>query len=148
MKVILTEGVKKLGHAGEVVEVKRGYAENFLFKKDLAIPATAANLNEVKAKAKARDEREAQQLEEAQKISDELSGKHIEMAVKTGSGGRLYGTITAQNIADLLQKEGYQVDKRDVTLSETVKTVGTYEITIRLHPSISTKLFVVVKTEE
>ena len=60
MKVILTEGVKKLGHAGEVVEVKRGYAENFLFKKGLAIPATAANMNEVKAKAKAKDEREAQ----------------------------------------------------------------------------------------
>jgi large subunit ribosomal protein L9 len=148
MKVILTEGVKKLGHAGEVVEVKRGYADNFLFKKGLAIPATAANMNEVKAKAKAKDEREAQILEEAQKISDELSGKHLEMAVKTGAGGRLYGTITAQNIADLLQKEGYQVDKRDITLSETVKTVGTYEFTIRLHPSISTKLFVVVKTEE
>ena len=148
MKVILTEGVKKLGHAGEVVEVKRGYAENFLFKKGLAIPATAANMNEVKAKAKAKDEREAQLLEEAQKISDELLGKHMEMAVKTGSGGRLYGTITAQNIADLLQKDGYQVDKRDITLSETVKTVGTYEFTIRLHPSISTKLFVVVKTEE
>ena len=80
-------------------------------------------------------------LEEAQKISDELSGKHIEMKVKTGSGGRLYGTITAQNIADYLQKDGYSVDKRDITLAESVKTVGTYEVTIRLHPSISTIVF-------
>ncbi|NLW53730.1 MAG: 50S ribosomal protein L9 [Clostridiaceae bacterium] len=148
MKVILTEGVKKLGQAGDVIEVKRGYAENFLFKKGLAVPATAAHMNEVKAKAKARADSEAKQLEEAQKISDELSGKHIEMKVKTGSGGRLYGTITAQNIADYLQKDGYSVDKRDITLAESVKTVGTYEVTIRLHPSISTNLFIDVKSEE
>ena len=148
MKVILTEGVKKLGQAGDVVEVKRGYAENFLFKKGLAVPATAVHMNEVQAKAKAKADNEAKQLAEAQRISDELSGKHIEMRVKTGSGGRLYGTITAQNIADILQKDGYSVDKRDITLAESVKTVGIYEVTIRLHPSISTKLNIDVKSEE
>lgn len=148
MKVILVEGVKKLGHAGEIVDVKRGYAENYLFKKGLAVPATAANMNIVETKAQARAEQEAKKMEEAQKISDELSGKHIEMKVKTGSGGRLYGTITAQNIADLLQKEGYTLDKRDITLAENVKTVGTYEATIRLHPSILTTLFIVVESEE
>ncbi|MDD4541291.1 MAG: 50S ribosomal protein L9 [Eubacteriales bacterium] len=148
MKVILVEGVKKLGHAGEVVEVKRGYAENFLFKKGLAVPATSANMNEVKAKAQAKADTEAKLLEEARKISEELSGKNIEMKVKTGSGGRLYGTITAQNITDLLQKEGYNLDKRDISLSENVKTVGAYEATIRLHPSISTKLNIVVESEE
>lgn len=148
MKVILVEGVKKLGHAGEVVDVKRGYAENYLFKKGLAVPATAANMNEIETKAKARAEQEAKQLEAAQKISDELSGKHIEIKVKTGSGGRLYGTITAQNIADLLKKEGYNLDKREITLAENVKTVGTYKATLRLHPSISTELFIVVESEE
>ncbi|HNZ63709.1 MAG TPA: 50S ribosomal protein L9 [Bacillota bacterium] len=147
MKVLLLESVKGLGHAGDVVEVKPGYANNYLFKRHLGVAVTKDNMNTVEMKRQAKIKDEENRLERAREIAAAVDGKHFICEAKTGSAGRLYGTVTSQNIADLLSKHGYEVDKRDITIGEPIKTVGTHQVTLRLHPDISVDFHIDVKAD-
>lgn len=146
MKVVLLEDVKKLGKADEIVEVSDGYARNFLFKKNLAVEATKENLNEVKLRKKAEQVKAERALAEAKETAAELEGKNFTMKMKAGEGGRLYGTLTAMDVADALVKAGYQVDKRNITIKVPLKNVGTTDVAVKLHNDVTAN--VVVKVEE
>lgn len=147
MKVLLLEGVKNLGQAGDVVDVKPGYANNYLLRRDLAVKVTKDNMNVVKMRQEARAREAEQKLTNAHDIAEAIRGKHFVYETKAGSAGRLYGTVTSQNIADVLAEHGYDVDKRDITTDEAIKTVGSHEVSARLHPEITVSFYMDVKPE-
>lgn len=147
MKVVLMDDVKGLGNAGELVEVKRGYANNFLFRRDLAIEATPQNLNMVKTKQKAFEAKAQQRLEKATSLAKEIQGKHVVLSLKGGEGGRVYGTVTNQDIASALAEMGFEVEKRDIVCKEQIKSAGVYPVDVRLHPEVSAAFEVEVKVE-
>ncbi|NLB51186.1 MAG: 50S ribosomal protein L9 [Clostridiaceae bacterium] len=147
MKVLLLEGVKGLGQAGELVEVKPGYARNFLFRRNLAVEVTKDNLNVVEMKQAARQRTKEEELARAREIADAISGQRFTYSAKAGTAGRLYGTVTNQNIADLLREAGYELDKREITVSEAIKTVGSHQVTVRLHPEVSVTFALDVKAD-
>lgn len=146
MKVVLLKDVKNIGKRDEIVNVSDGYARNFLFPQRLAAEATAGTLKEISKKRAAQDAREAEQLAEAQAKAALLKGKVIELAIKCGSQGRLYGSVTAAEVAEALEKQhGISTDRRKIDLGEPIKEVGDREISIRLYPGVSTTMTLRVK---
>ncbi len=149
MKVVLLKDVKNIGKRDEIVTVSDGYARNFLFPQRLAAEATAGTMKEISKKRAAQDAREAEQLAEARGKADKLKGKVIELAVKCGSQGRLYGSVTTEAAAEALAKQhGVTVDKRKVDLGDPIREVGDREISIRLHPGVTTSMILRVKPLE
>lgn len=145
MKVILTQDVKKVGKKGELLEVKDGYARNALFPKGLAVEANAVNLNQRKLEQKAEDKRKQQELDDAQAIANIINDKEIKLTVKTGEGGKVFGSVTSKEIAEAIQKEfGVKVDKKKIQLKDAIKGLGGQKVTIKLHPSISATISVLV----
>ena len=140
MKVILLQDVKGHGKADDIVEVNDGYARNFLFKKNLALEATPANLNSVKNKKKAEAAKAARNLEEAKEVGAKLKDKIFSLPAKSGEGGRLYGAITSMDIANLLEKEGYKVDKRNINFKQQIKNLGDFEAEVKLHQQVTVKI--------
>lgn len=148
MKVILTADVKGSGKAGDLVNVSDGYAKNFLIKKGLARPATAQNISEKKAKDDALQHRLAEELALAQKTAERLEGKTINLTAKAGSGGRLFGSVTAKEIAKAVSTEfSVALDKRKISLESEIKAFGVYNFTVKLHTKVSANMKVSV-TEE
>jgi len=145
MKVILIEDVKSLGKKGEIVNVNDGYARNFILPKKLGIEATGKNINDLKLK-KAHDDKVAQeQLEAAQSLRKDIEAGQITLSIKTGEGGRAFGSIAAKEIAEAVKEQmGYEVDKKKVQLGETIKTLGTHTVPVKLHPKVTAGLNVVV----
>jgi len=145
MKVILIEDVKSLGKKGEIVNVNDGYARNFILPKKLGIEATGKNINDLKLK-KAHDDKVAQeQLEAAQSLRKDIEAGQITLSIKTGEGGRAFGSIAAKEIAEAVKEQmGYEVDKKKVQLGETIKTLGTHTVPVKLHPKVTAGLKVVV----
>ena len=130
MKLILIEDVTGLGLRGESVEVKDGYANNFLIPKGLAVKSTKGKAREKMAKAD-------RELKRAEESAQEISGRTFEVTAKTGEEGRLFGTITAKDIAVLLEKElKMQVDRKKIHLDEHIKSAGFHEARIKLHPQV------------
>ncbi|NLT11891.1 MAG: 50S ribosomal protein L9 [Clostridiaceae bacterium] len=148
MKVILLEEVKGLGKADDIVEVNDGYARNFLFKKDLALEATPSNLNSIKIKKAAQAERARRHLEECKEMGSKLSGQTFKLEMKTGEGGRLYGAVTASDIAAAVAKSGYKVDKKNITIKNPIKAIGVYDIVAKLHTEVSVTIKVQVAAVE
>ena len=148
MKVILNVDVKGTGKAGQMVNVADGYAKNFLIKKGLAKEANAQAVNEMKNKDAAQAYRLEQEKKAAQAAAAQIDGKSIKLTAKAGSNGRLFGSITAKEVAQALQEQ-YQVtvEKRKITLNGEVKAFGTYQAEVRLHAGITAKVSVMV-TEE
>lgn len=145
MKVILTQDVKKVGKKGELLEVKDGYARNALFPKGLAVEANAVNLNQRKLEQKAEDKRKQQELEEAQKVASLINDKEIKLAVKSGEGGRVFGSVTSKEIAEMIQKQfGVKVDKKKIQLKEAIKGLGGQKVAIKLHPEVTANVMVLV----
>ena len=140
MKVILLKDGKGLGKADDIKEVQDGYARNFLFKQNLALEATPANLNSIKNKKGAEAARAARELAEAKEIGAKLSGQTIQLAMKAGEAGRLYGAVTAMDVAAALEKAGYKIDKRGIHLSQAVKSLGRFEAEIKLHHEVTIKI--------
>ncbi len=145
MKVILTQDVKKVGKKGELIEVKDGYARNALFPKGLAVEANAVNLNQRKLEQKAEDKRKQQELDEAKAIAEVINDKEVKLSVKTGEGGKVFGSVTSKEIAEAIQKEfGVKVDKKKIQLKDAIKGLGGQKVTIKLHPSVLATISVLV----
>lgn len=145
MKVILLEDVKSLGKKGQIVNVNDGYARNFILPKKLGLEANNKNLNDLKLK-KANDEKIAQeQLEEAQELGKKIEAGKVTLAIKVGEGGRTFGSVSTKEIAAAVKEQmGYDVDKKKIQLKETIKTLGTHNVPVKLHTKVTAELKVVV----
>lgn len=148
MKVILLQDVKSVGKADAIVDVSDGYARNFLFKKNLAVEATAANLNDVKIRKKAQAAAEERAYQEAKAIGKKLDQAVFRIEMKVGQGGKLYGSLTSQEIASAMATQGYTVDKRDIQLQTVIKNVGRTKATVRLHPKVKVAVDIEVVAAE
>jgi len=147
MKVILLQDVQGSGKKGELVNVSDGYAKNFLFKRGLAKEANAQNMAELKAAQAAQDRRRQQELESAQKMASEIGGKTIKISAKAGQNGKLFGAVTAKEVAEEVKRQlNVEVDRRRVTMDD-IKSYGTYEADIKLHTGVSAKVYVLVGEE-
>lgn len=146
MKVILLQDVKSLGKKDAIVDVNDGYARNFIFKKNLGIEATPKNLNDLKLRQKNDDRVAAENLAAAREFATEIAEKSIEMAIKSGQDGRVFGSVSTKEIAAAAKDQlGYDLDKKKMQLKEPIKSLGTYMVPIRLHPKVTAELKVVVK---
>jgi large subunit ribosomal protein L9 len=147
MEVILREDIKTLGKAGELVKVKPGYARNYLLPKGLAYEATEGNRKRILAESKARAARAEQESGEARALAQQLSGVSLTLKRKAGEGDRLFGSITAQDVADALAAQGHAVDKRRIELEHPIKTVGQHNVPVRLHHDVIAEIRVTVVAE-
>ena len=141
MKVILLADVKSLGKKGEVVEVSEGYARNMLFKKKLGVEATNAALNDLKLQNK-HDEKVAQEnYEAAVAFGKEIEEWKVETKIKTGEGGRTFGSVSTKEIAEAAKKQyGKEIDKKKIVLEDPIRSLGTYEVKVKLHPKVTATL--------
>ena len=148
MKVILLEDVRGLGKKGDVKEVSDGYARNSLIPKKQVIEATAANLNIMKKQADKKAEREAKELDDAKSTAEKLQNAVIKLSCKCGEKGRLFGSVTNNDIAEALKEAGYNIDKRKIEIPDAIKTIGSYEIIAKLHSKVHVKFTVNVVAAE
>lgn len=148
MEVILLEDVKSLGKKGELVKVNEGYARNFILKKNLGIEATPKNLNDLKLK-KANEEKLAKQrFDEAKKLADDMEKMSVTLKMKSGEGGRTFGSISTKEIANAVKNQlNLELDKKKLVLDEPIKTLGTHIVSVRLHKDVTGKLTVKVVEE-
>ena len=148
MKVILLEDVKSLGKKGDVVDVSDGYAKNFLITKKKGVEANNKNLNDLKLK-KANDEKvAAQNLQDAKDMAATLEEKTVVVKLKAGEGGKTFGSVSSKEIAEEAQKQhGLDIDKKKIVINDPIKSLGTYEVTVKLHPKVTGKLKVKVEEE-
>ena len=147
MEVILREDIKTLGKAGELVKVKPGYARNYLLPKGLAYEATEGNRKRILAESKARAVKAEQEAGEARALAAKLGAVSITLTRKAGEGDRLFGSITAQDLADALAAQGHAVDKRKIELDHPIKTIGQHTVPVRLHPDVIAEVRVTVAAE-
>ena len=147
MRVILKADIAGTGKCGEIKEVADGYARNFLFKKGLAAPATKTVLNEsAQASTAAAYHREQEHIA-AVSEAKKLENKIIDIKVKMGASGKLFGAVTTKEISETLQLSGFSVDKKRLVLEKTIKTAGKYKVTARLYEGVSAKFFVNIMPE-
>ncbi|MDR3312860.1 MAG: 50S ribosomal protein L9 [Oscillospiraceae bacterium] len=147
MKVVLNEDVKSLGKKGEMVTVSDGYARNFLFPRKLAVEANAQALNELKNRETAARHKHETEIANANAAAAALEGKTVKLIARAGSQGRLFGSVTAKEVAEQLHKElGVEADRRKISIDD-VKAYGTYAAEIKLYPGISATFYVLVAGE-
>jgi large subunit ribosomal protein L9 len=147
MEIILREDVAHLGKAGEVVAVKDGYARNYLLPRGLAYQATAGNKRRIEAERQRRDAHLVTQRGDAESLAQRLAEVSLTFTVKTGEGEKLFGSITAQDIAQQLKEHGFELDKRRVALEEPIKMIGIYKVPIRLDAGVQSEVRVWVVKE-
>jgi large subunit ribosomal protein L9 len=147
MKVILRAYLPHVGQVGQVVEVANGYGRNYLLPRGFAIHATAGNERSLAQQQKARLAREAKTKAEAQALATQLQTLSLSIAKKTGEGDRLYGSVTSMDIADLLKARGVALDRRRIVLDTPLKTLGTHQVPVRLHPEVIAEVEVAVTRE-
>ena len=147
MEVILNKDVEKIGRKGEVVRVKEGYARNFLFPHNLAKPATEASLKKLEQEKQARSAQSAKAKEESIQIKKRLGELSLTIGALTQGEEKLYGSISAFDISEALKEEGFSIDKSNIGLVEPIKSLGIYEVPVKLHPEVTAvvKLWVVKK---
>ena len=145
MKVILLEDVKALGKKGELVEVNEGYARNFILMKQLAFSATAKNLNDLKLKKANAEKVAKEQLEAAKVFAEELKEKVVTVKIKTGEGGRVFGSVSTKEIAAAAKSQlNLDIDKKKLNLQEPIRMVGTVIVPYKVHPQVTGELKVKV----
>lgn len=145
MEVILLADVKSLGKKGDIVSVNEGYARNMLFKKKLAVEATAANRNDLKLKNKNDAKVAAEKLATAKALAEKIDKSTVTIAIKTGENGKTFGSISSKEIATEAKSQlGLDIDKKKIVLAETIKTIGTHKAKIKLHPEVQAELTVKV----
>ena len=148
MKVILLENVKSLGKKGEIVNVNDGYARNFILPKKLGVEATGKNLNDLKLQKNNEKKVAQENLDAAKELAAELSAGKVELAIKVGEGGRTFGSVSSKEIAVAVKDQmQLDIDKKKIQLKESIKSLGTHIVTVKLHPEVSAEMKVVVKEE-
>ncbi|MCK8060881.1 MULTISPECIES: 50S ribosomal protein L9 [unclassified Fusibacter] len=146
MKVILLKDVKGTGKKGEVKEVNDGHARNFLIPRKLAKPATDASVKELSHQKASHEKKMQEELEAAKELAKRIDAITLTISSKSGEGGKLFGSITSKDIAELLNKEhGLDIDKRKIQLTGAIKTLGTQKIDIKVYPQVSGTITVVIK---
>ncbi len=141
MKVILLSDIKGVGKKDQVIEASDGYARNFLFPKKLAVEANSTNMNNLKAKQESNQYRKDVEKQEAQKIAEKLKGIMLKVRVKAGENGKIFGGVTSREIAEGLKKDyNIVIDKKKIMLADTVKTLGTITVDIKLYEGVTGKL--------
>lgn len=148
MQVILRDRLEKLGDAGEIVNVKPGYARNYLIPRGIAFEATAANLRQMERESTQVARREAETLSAARGRATSLEGVSLTFHARAGQEGRLFGSIGAADIADRLAEQGIEVDRRQVDLEEPIKALGVFTVPIRLHSQVRPEIKVWVIQED
>ncbi|MCL2014410.1 MAG: 50S ribosomal protein L9 [Oscillospiraceae bacterium] len=149
MEVLLLQDISGSGKKGDIVKVKDGYAKNFLFPKKLAVPATAQIVKEKQSRDKAAQFHREQEIEDAKKLADKLSGKTVTVTAKAGATGKLFGAVTAKEIASAISfAYNFQADKRKIHLDEDIKSFGEYDFELKLHTGIVAKMKVKVDSGE
>jgi large subunit ribosomal protein L9 len=147
MQIILQEDVEKLGHRGDVVTVKPGYARNFLLPQKLAVEATAGNLKAIERIRTSLAKKTATELEAAQKQAELLNGVVLKFTRKTGENDQMFGSVTSADIAEALAAQGFKIDKRQAQLGEALKTVGEFPMTIKVFRDVTAQIKVTVEKE-
>ncbi|MFA5805139.1 MAG: 50S ribosomal protein L9 [Melioribacteraceae bacterium] len=137
MKVILRKNFDQLGKVGDVLTVKDGYARNYLIPRQIAYQAIKGNILALEEEKKQILKKEAKELEAAQKFASDLEKVSITIPVKVGEEDKIFGTVTNQMIADSLKEKGYDIDKRKIEITEQIKSLGIYSVSIKIHPSVS-----------
>ena len=146
MKVILLEDVKSLGKKGDVVNVNDGYARNFLLKTKKGIEANSKNMNDLKLQKAHEDKLAAERLAEAKAFAEDLKKVEVTLSIKTGEGGKLFGSISSKEIAQAAKEQlNLDIDKKKLVLPNPIKAVGTTLVPIKLHPQVTGELKVVVR---
>lgn len=145
MKVILLEDVKALGKKGEIVNVSDGYARNFVLPKKLGVEANSKNMNDLKLQKANADKMAKEQLEAAQELAKVLETKEVVLEMKSGEGGRAFGSVSSKEIAQAAKEQcELELDKKKLQLPEAIKALGVYEVNVKLHTKVTAKLKVKV----
>lgn len=148
MKVILQKDVKNIGRKGEVVEVAEGYGRNYLIPRGLALEASAGNLRKAQFQKETESNKVARELKDAEKISDKIKAQELLVSARVGEGGKLFGSVTTQELADQLRRQfSVEIDKRRIDLKEPIKSLGTYSVTVKVHPQVHVPIKVKVVAE-
>jgi large subunit ribosomal protein L9 len=148
MEVILKEKVEKLGVKGDVVRVSDGYARNFLFPKKLAVPATPGNKAQIEQEKAAAVRQEAKEKVEAEMLARQMANVSIKLSRKVGENNILYGSVTTLDIAEALEGKGFKIDKRKIELEDHIKSLGQYQVPVKLHREVVVPISVEVVKEE
>jgi len=140
MKIILIENIEKLGKIGDIIEVKDGYARNYLFPKALALEATSTNLRIVERKKQKQALKQEKIKQQAQELAKRLTSVSCTIALPAGEDDKLFGAVTAQDIVEALEQEGVAIDKKNIVLKQPIHRLGIYNVEIKLHPEVSQEL--------
>lgn len=148
MKVILLQDVKALGKKGEIVNVNDGYARNFILPKKFGLEANNKNMNDLRLQKQQEERMVQENLEAAKQLATELSAGKVQLSIKAGEGGRVFGSVSGKEIAAAVKEQlGIDVDKKKIQLKETIKQLGTHNVAVKLHPKVTAELKVVVVEE-
>ena len=145
MKVILTADVSPLGKSGELKDVANGYARNYLIPNRLAVPASGGAYRAWQHDIASREDQRRREREEAEIAAQRISSTTLTMGVKVGEGGKLYGSITAKDIADALARRGFEVDRHRIDLDEPLRQLGTYKVAVRVAPEMVSEVTIAVE---
>ena len=147
MKVILKDDVKNVGNMGDIVKVTDGYARNYLVPKGLAVEASSKNVKSVEHEKRIIQEKAKKIRNSAQDLSDRISKVTLVMKANAGEEGKLFGSVTTMDIAEALKNEGFDIDKKKISLDEPIKRIGEHTVNVKIHPEITTNVTVQVVQE-
>ena len=147
-KIILRQTIDNLGATGDIVDVKAGYARNYLIPRGIALEATEGNVRRLAEEQRHRKQAGAREEELARELAGALEGRSVTFTVRAGEDGRLFGSVTTSDIAEALGKEGVEVDRRSIVLEEPIKQLGVYRISVHLHQEVRPEIEVCVVTQD
>ena len=148
MKVILRSDITNIGRQGEIKEVSPGFARNYLIPQSLAMEATAQNMKIWEREKHKLEKQREDIIAAAKEVAVKLEAAEFSAKVKVGENGKVFGSVTTSNLAKILEDQGFEVNKRDILLSDSIKELGNYEISIRLHPEVTAKIKLAVASEK
>lgn len=147
MKIILLQDVKKLGKKGDIIEANDGYARNYIIPQKIGVEANGKNLNDLKLQKSNQEKVAQEQLSAAKALADEIGTKQVVVKIRAGEGGKVFGSVSSKEIAAAAKEQvGLELDKKKIQLSDSIKTFGVHDVTIKLHPQVTANLK--VKVEE
>lgn len=148
MKVILIQDVKSLGKKGDIVDINEGYARNFILPKKMGVEANNKNLNDLKIANRRAEKQALEELEAAKALAAKVEEKPVITHIKTGEGGRTFGTVSSKEISVAAKAQlGLEIDKKKISLPEAIKSLGTYKVSVKLHKDVTATLCVKVEAE-